>query len=349
MKLIDKLAWINIVDGRLLVARSHGQRAFYVPGGKREQGEGDADALAREVREELAVRIVKNGIRHVLTHEAEAHGKSGTTVRLTCYGAEHEGNIVPSSEIEEITWVTAEDDGLLSEGARGVVEDLAAQGLVRRESPEPRAILFDLDDTLVQTRVVKWKHHQEVARRFYGIDLTEDALSEAWGMPFDAMIARLYQDSAPVDQMRADNQSIAADYLKTEIGGAVRTVTTLLDRGVEVGVVTSTNTEFAVADLERLGFPTHRLLGIQGADRSSFHKPDGRVFSDLLSLLSGKGIGASETVYVGDSLADRTAALAAGLDYIGIESDLPRDAAPEGHRPQVLPSVADVATAFGEH
>ncbi|HET6311147.1 MAG TPA: NUDIX domain-containing protein [Candidatus Nitrosotalea sp.] len=36
---------------RLLTVRTSGKDAFYLPGGKREPGESDLDALLREVRE----------------------------------------------------------------------------------------------------------------------------------------------------------------------------------------------------------------------------------------------------------------------------------------------------------
>ena len=44
-KVIDKLAWIFIEDGKLLMVRSKGKELFYLPGGKREAGESDEQAL----------------------------------------------------------------------------------------------------------------------------------------------------------------------------------------------------------------------------------------------------------------------------------------------------------------
>jgi hypothetical protein len=35
-QIIDKLAWIHIVDGRILVTRTEGREKYYIPGGKRE-------------------------------------------------------------------------------------------------------------------------------------------------------------------------------------------------------------------------------------------------------------------------------------------------------------------------
>jgi len=108
--IIDKLAWIHIVDRRILSTRSRGKDTWYLPGGKRESGESDHEALIREVREELSVNLVPDSIRYEGTFEAQAHGKSaGMTVRMTCYSADYEGELEPSSEIEEMVWMVHAD------------------------------------------------------------------------------------------------------------------------------------------------------------------------------------------------------------------------------------------------
>jgi 8-oxo-dGTP diphosphatase len=55
--MIDKLAWCCIKDKRLLGARSKGKNIYYIPGGKREEGESDHEALIREIKEELSVDL----------------------------------------------------------------------------------------------------------------------------------------------------------------------------------------------------------------------------------------------------------------------------------------------------
>ena len=57
MPLIDKSAWLHLHDGRILSTRSRGKDRYYLPGGKREPGETDADTLLREIREELTVTL----------------------------------------------------------------------------------------------------------------------------------------------------------------------------------------------------------------------------------------------------------------------------------------------------
>lgn len=105
-KLIDKLAWLRLEDGKILSTRSYGKDSYYIPGGKREGDESDVDALSREIREELNVELVPASIRHAGTFEAQAHGKAeGVTVRMTCYWADYTGTLMPGAEIEEMVWL----------------------------------------------------------------------------------------------------------------------------------------------------------------------------------------------------------------------------------------------------
>ncbi|OHV30168.1 MULTISPECIES: NUDIX hydrolase [Pseudofrankia] len=106
MKIIDKLAWIRIEEKRILSTRSKGKDAYYIPGGKREGAETDREALQREITEELCVRLLSETMELAGVFEAQAHGKSeGVIVRMTCYRAEYDGELAPSSEIEEMVWL----------------------------------------------------------------------------------------------------------------------------------------------------------------------------------------------------------------------------------------------------
>lgn len=109
-QLIDKLAWIRIENRKVLGARSFGKNAFYAPGGKREYKETDEEALVREIKEELNVHLIKSSLKHFGNFQAQAHGKSaGTEVKMTCYLADYEGKLEPTSEIEEIKWLDYSD------------------------------------------------------------------------------------------------------------------------------------------------------------------------------------------------------------------------------------------------
>src|SRR5579872_5295095 len=99
---IDKLAFIEIRDRRVLETCSFGKDKWYIPGGKRESGETDEQALIREMKEELLVDLMPETIKHFGTYEAQAHGKpEGTMVRMTCYTAQYKGELSPSAEVEK--------------------------------------------------------------------------------------------------------------------------------------------------------------------------------------------------------------------------------------------------------
>ena len=106
MQIIDKLAWINIDNGKILSTRSKGKDTYYIPGGKREADETDWEALSREIKEELDIDLVEDRLRSAGTFEAQAHGKQDRVmVRMTCYYADYTGNLKANSEIDELIWL----------------------------------------------------------------------------------------------------------------------------------------------------------------------------------------------------------------------------------------------------
>ncbi len=96
-------AVIRDAGGRLLTVRKHGTQRFMLPGGKREPGEDDASALARELREELGVAVV--AARLLGRFEAPAANEPGATVRSSAYVVEIQGEIAIAAEIDELLWI----------------------------------------------------------------------------------------------------------------------------------------------------------------------------------------------------------------------------------------------------
>ena len=130
-KEIDKLAWLFIQDGKLLSARSKNKELFYIPGGKREAGESDEQALIREIKEEISVDLIPNSIKYAETFKAQADGKNDETiVKLTCYFAEFNGELSPDAEIEEIDFISYQNKSLCSVGSIKVMDWLKNQNLL---------------------------------------------------------------------------------------------------------------------------------------------------------------------------------------------------------------------------
>ena len=130
--MIDKIAWLHLVDGRILSTRSRGKQAYYLPGGKREPGETDEQTLVREIREEVTVAIDEPTIRPAGVFEAQADGKAaGVVVRMTCFTAEYTGTLAASSEIEEIAWLGYADRDRVSAVDKLIFDHLHESGLLK--------------------------------------------------------------------------------------------------------------------------------------------------------------------------------------------------------------------------
>ncbi|MGV9883627.1 NUDIX hydrolase [Streptomyces sp. NPDC003006] len=127
--LIDTVAWVRVEGGRILCARPRGKDVFYIPGGKREGAESDLETLVREIKEELTVSLDAETVAHVGTYEAGAPGlPDRVTVRMACYTAEYDGELAPSSEIDEVAWFSYDDRGRVPPVDQLLFDDLRASG-----------------------------------------------------------------------------------------------------------------------------------------------------------------------------------------------------------------------------
>jgi len=131
MKSIDKLAWIELHNKSILSTKSFGKNKYYIPGGKRENDETDAQALVREIQEELNVQLDPNSLQYMGVFEAQAHGHAtGFLVKMTCYAATYSGTLQASSEIESFTWLHYADRDKISAVDQLIFDYLKQQDLL---------------------------------------------------------------------------------------------------------------------------------------------------------------------------------------------------------------------------
>jgi 8-oxo-dGTP diphosphatase len=129
---IDKIAFIEIQNGKILSTKSKGKTKYYIPGGKREKGESDEQTLIREIAEELSVAIVPDTATYFGTFSAQSDGsKEGVLVIMTCYTAKYIGHLKENSEIEEIKWLSYKDLEIISEVDKKIFKFLHKKGALR--------------------------------------------------------------------------------------------------------------------------------------------------------------------------------------------------------------------------
>src|SRR5215470_11589113 len=94
-------ALIRDPDGRVLLVRKRGTKAFMQPGGKRDVGESDVAALSREVVEELGCRVNEASAQALGVFDCAAANEPGFHVRAAVYAVDVEGAVKPRAEIDE--------------------------------------------------------------------------------------------------------------------------------------------------------------------------------------------------------------------------------------------------------
>lgn len=102
---------VVVNNGQLLLAYSNNKKAWYLPGGKVDQGENKQEALIREVEEELAVALDPSKMRALLHVSAPAYGeKLNIMMRQECFLYDlGEQEIHPTNEIGAVKYFSYSD------------------------------------------------------------------------------------------------------------------------------------------------------------------------------------------------------------------------------------------------
>lgn len=134
IKYIHTVAYICIKERKLLEVLTRGNKTYYMPGGKIDEGEDNLTALLRELKEELAITIVPDTVKLYKVYEAQAHGKpKGIIVRMSCYMGSYKGKLQPSREIVDYHFFSEEEYRLTEDPAPiGIIinADLKKAGLI---------------------------------------------------------------------------------------------------------------------------------------------------------------------------------------------------------------------------
>ncbi|MDH0648250.1 NUDIX domain-containing protein [Pseudomonas sp. GD03858] len=105
-----RIAAALLIDaqGRTLLVRKRGTQAFMQPGGKIDTGESPVQALVRELHEELGLRVDPAQAIHLGRFSAPAANEPGFEVQAELYCVHCAETVTPAAEIEELTWLAAD-------------------------------------------------------------------------------------------------------------------------------------------------------------------------------------------------------------------------------------------------
>lgn len=219
-----------------------------------------------------------------------------------------------------------------------------------RTLPLPRAVLFDLDGTLVNTvaaRIAAW----EAALAAVGLPTGRDRLAPLIGLDGRRLAREIAALAGrPIDEAEAESIDRTSGEIYERLNSAPRPLPGLgrligeLDRRqIAWAIATSSRKEQVTASVAVLGLPGEPM--IVDASHVKHAKPE----PDLL-LLAADQLGLEPAVcwYVGDSTWDMVSAVAAGMLAIGVTlgSGVDARALEAAGAAAVVPSLDELAAAI---
>lgn len=122
MKTLITAGLVVVRNRKLLLAFSNNKKAFYLPGGKTDQGETTVEALVREIDEELNVSLEVDALRFYMHVEAPAFGeKEATLMKQDCFRADLPAMPTPAAEIGDLRYFDTQQYRLEPQQVPGVI------------------------------------------------------------------------------------------------------------------------------------------------------------------------------------------------------------------------------------
>lgn len=172
-----------------------------------------------------------------------------------------------------------------------------------------RAILFDLDGTLIDTVALILSSFRFATNEVLGSPLPDEVLMRNVGVPLAAQMREIAPDRAEeLLRVYREHNSRIHDDMVAEYPGTRETLEALAAEGYPMGVVTSKGIPMTRRGLDAFALRDYFEVVIT-SDDVELHKPDPYPLVRAAELM---GVTPAECLYLGDSPHDMSAAIAAG-------------------------------------
>lgn len=109
IKKLPTAGLIVVENNKLLLTFSKNKKAWYLPGGKIDEGETSKQALIREIEEELNVTLNPDYLDYCFHITAMAYGEENLLMEQDCFRTTLNQEIKPSNEIEAFQYFSREE------------------------------------------------------------------------------------------------------------------------------------------------------------------------------------------------------------------------------------------------
>ncbi|TGL44898.1 HAD family hydrolase [Leptospira perdikensis] len=184
-----------------------------------------------------------------------------------------------------------------------------------------KAILFDYDDTLVQTRRTRHQTIYKLSDELFKTRITEKEIDEAWGLPAEEFLLKLFgRFSSDLHYL----WEVYLEFSKKDLNIPHPQAFDFINKyqnSFKFGIVTSSSGKVVLRELDELQINKSLFFQIQTSDQTNVHKPNPKVFEPIFGLLKNEKITKDEIIYIGDSPVDYESANKFGFHFLGIAHD----------------------------
>lgn len=199
-------------------------------------------------------------------------------------------------------------------------------------------LIFDLDDTLIESFPEYTRIHQRIARELGWPVPSHEALIH-YGETWEATLAALWPDRSLAPFLDRFEQ-VAHEHPYRALPGVVATLASLRERGHSLWIVTKRSRARLEQRMREAELARELFDGIFAHEDQPVGKPDPRCFEPVWGALGGPRL--ESAIYVGDRHDDRVAAHAAGLTFVGVRTGPEPHGFAEHPAEHVLDSAAEL-------
>jgi pyrophosphatase PpaX len=172
-----------------------------------------------------------------------------------------------------------------------------------------KAVLFDLDGTLINTNHLIMESFKHAFKSYLNIQVAESEIVKFFGEPLERSMGKFGEENKPglLKTFKEFNEKMH-DILAKEYEGVEKALQEIKEKGIKVGVVTSKRRIMAHRSLKLIGALDYMDVIITPEDTDN-HKPHPQPILKACKVL---GIKPEESIMVGDSIYDIQCGLNAG-------------------------------------